>query len=77
MIKLLEKHGATPLMAPMHVKNACEVPEYEIDAKELDFTDSVGITKGTFTIASWRGTKVAVRKLGDELFTDKEKVWVV
>ncbi|KAI3800786.1 hypothetical protein L1987_28882 [Smallanthus sonchifolius] len=74
MIKLLEKHGAKPLMAPMHVKNAREVPEYEIDAKELDFTDSVDITKGTFTIASWRGTKVAVKKLGDELFTDKEKV---
>ncbi|XP_076924687.1 serine/threonine-protein kinase 12-like isoform X2 [Bidens hawaiensis] len=74
MIKLLEKNGAKPLMAPMHVKNAREVPEYEIDAKELDFTDSVDITKGTFTIASWRGTKVAVKKLGDELFTDKEKV---
>ncbi|KAK9055944.1 hypothetical protein SSX86_027031 [Deinandra increscens subsp. villosa] len=74
MIKLLEKRGAKPLMAPMHVKNAREVPEYEIDAKELDFTDSVDITKGTFTIASWRGTKVAVKKLGDELFTDKEKV---
>ncbi|XP_076885351.1 serine/threonine-protein kinase 12-like [Bidens hawaiensis] len=74
MIKLLEKNGAKPLMAPMHVKNAREVPEYEIDAKELDFTNSVDITKGTFTIASWRGTKVAVKKLGDELFTDKEKV---
>ncbi|CAI9292878.1 unnamed protein product [Lactuca saligna] len=74
MVKLLEKHGAKPLMAPMHVKNAREVPEYEINAKELDFTDSVNITKGTFTIASWRGTKVAVKKLGDELFTDKEKV---
>ncbi|XP_024992597.1 integrin-linked protein kinase 1-like isoform X1 [Cynara cardunculus var. scolymus] len=74
MIKLLEKHGAKPLMAPMHVKNAREVPEYEIAAEELDFTDSVDITKGTFTIASWRGTKVAVKKLGDELFTDKDKV---
>ncbi|KAJ9566161.1 hypothetical protein OSB04_002127 [Centaurea solstitialis] len=83
MIKLLEKHGAKPLMAPMHVKNAREVPEYEIGATELDFTDSVDITKasrhhvsvqGTFTIASWRGTQVAVKKLGDELFTDKEKV---
>ncbi|MFS7930819.1 hypothetical protein Hanom_Chr04g00348731 [Helianthus anomalus] len=77
MIKLLEKHGAKPLMAPMHVKNAREVPEYEIDAKELDFTDNVDITKGIFTIASWRGTKLAVKKLGDELFTDKEKLWAV
>ncbi|KAI3710096.1 hypothetical protein L2E82_39870 [Cichorium intybus] len=74
MVKLLEKHGAKPLMAPMHVKNAREVPEYEVNAKELDFTDSVDITKGTFTIVSWRGTQVAVKKLGDELFTDKEKV---
>lgn len=32
-------------MAPMHVTNAREVPEYEIDPKELDFTNSVDITK--------------------------------
>ncbi|KAI3740229.1 hypothetical protein L2E82_30654 [Cichorium intybus] len=74
VVKLLEKHGAKPLMAPMHVKNAREVPEYEIDPKEIDFTNSVEITKGTFTIASWRGTQVAVKKLKDEVFTDEEKV---
>lgn len=32
-------------MAPMHVQYAREVPEYEIDPKELDFTNSVEITK--------------------------------
>lgn len=32
-------------MAPMHVNHAREVPEYEIDAHELDFTNSVDITK--------------------------------
>lgn len=32
-------------MAPMHVQSAREVPEYEIDPKELDFSDSVHITK--------------------------------
>lgn len=32
-------------MAPMHVENAREVPEYEIDPSELDFTNSVCITK--------------------------------
>ena len=32
-------------MAPMHVQNAREVPEYEIDPSELDFTNSVCITK--------------------------------
>ncbi|XP_022720348.1 serine/threonine-protein kinase TNNI3K-like isoform X4 [Durio zibethinus] len=74
VIKLLEKHGAKALMAPMHVKHAREVPEYEIDSKELDFTNSVHITKGTFCIASWRGTQVAVKKLGDEVITDEDKV---
>ncbi|XP_039016677.1 integrin-linked protein kinase 1-like isoform X2 [Hibiscus syriacus] len=74
VIKLLEKHGAKPLMAPMHVNHAREVPEYEIDPKELDFTNSVDITKGTFCIALWRGTQVAVKRLGDEVFSDEDKV---
>ncbi|MFS8026618.1 putative protein kinase TKL-Pl-5 family [Helianthus anomalus] len=74
VVKLLEKHGAKHLMAPMHVNNSREIPEYEIDAKELDFTNSIDITKGTFSMASWRGTQVAVKKLGDELFTDEDKV---
>ncbi|RZR70973.1 hypothetical protein BHM03_00002531 [Ensete ventricosum] len=33
------------IIAPMHFKNAREVPEYEIDPSELDFTNSVNITK--------------------------------
>ncbi|XP_051115448.1 integrin-linked protein kinase 1-like [Andrographis paniculata] len=61
VIRLLEKHGAKRIMAPMHVKNAREVPEYEIDPTELDFTNSIEITKGTFRMASWGGTKVAVK----------------
>lgn len=32
-------------MAPMHVKHAREVPEYEINPKEFDFTNSVNLTK--------------------------------
>lgn len=74
VIKLLEAHGAKSPMAPMLVQNAREVPEYEIDPKELDFSNSVDITKGTFCIAMWRGTTVAVKKLGEELFTDDDKV---
>lgn len=74
VIKLLEAHGAQPPIAPMHVKNAREVPEYELDPRELDFTNSVDITKGTFCVALWRGTQVAVKKLGEELFTDEQKV---
>lgn len=32
-------------MAPMHVKTPREVPEYEINPSELDFTQSKEITK--------------------------------
>ncbi|PRQ29299.1 putative protein kinase TKL-Pl-5 family [Rosa chinensis] len=74
VIKLLEKRGAKPLMAPMRVKYAREVPEYEIDPKELDFTNSVEITKGTFHLASWRGIQVAVKRLAEELIVDEAKV---
>jgi hypothetical protein len=34
----------------MHVQNAREVPEYEIDPSELDFTNSVCITKVIFEV---------------------------
>ena len=34
----------------MHVKTAREVPEYEIDPKELDFTNSIELTKVTTLI---------------------------
>ncbi|GAV77164.1 Pkinase domain-containing protein/Ank_2 domain-containing protein [Cephalotus follicularis] len=74
VIKLLEKHGAKPPVAPMRVQNAIEVPEYEIDLSELDFSNSVNITKGTFRIAIWRGIQVAVKTLGEEVFTDEDKV---
>ncbi|KAE9606335.1 hypothetical protein Lal_00013593 [Lupinus albus] len=74
IVKLLEKHGAKPRMAPLHVKSVREVPEYEIDPSELDFTNSVCITKGTYSIALWRGIQVAVKTLGEEVFTDDDKV---
>ncbi|XP_009360791.2 integrin-linked protein kinase 1 [Pyrus x bretschneideri] len=74
VIKLLDKRGAKSLMAPMHVNHAREVPEYEIDPKELDFTNSVDITKGTYCIASWRGIQVAVKMLAEEVLVDEDKV---
>ncbi|KAJ9153249.1 hypothetical protein P3X46_026711 [Hevea brasiliensis] len=74
VIKLLEKRGAKPLMAPMRVNHALEVPEYEINPEELDFTNSVEITKGTFRLASWRGIQVAVKRLGEDVISDEEKV---
>lgn len=40
-------------MTPMRVKTAREVPEYEIDPKELDFTNSVDITKVFLTLIAF------------------------
>ncbi|XP_020880544.1 serine/threonine-protein kinase EDR1 isoform X2 [Arabidopsis lyrata subsp. lyrata] len=74
VIKLLEKHGAKPTIAPMHVLTDKEVPEYEIHPSELDFSNSVKISKGTFHKASWRGIDVAVKTFGEEMFTDEDKV---
>ncbi|KAL3820210.1 hypothetical protein ACJIZ3_006115 [Penstemon smallii] len=73
MIKLLESHGAKRLMASMHVQNEREVPEYEIDPAELDLTKSVEITKGTYKIASWGGTQVAVKTFWEGI-ADEDKV---
>lgn len=73
VMKLLEKHGAKHLMAPMHVDNARQVPEYEINPRELDFTNSVEITKGTYRVALWRGTQVAVKTFW-EGHADEDKV---
>ncbi|KAF2290637.1 hypothetical protein GH714_014814 [Hevea brasiliensis] len=72
VIKLLEEHGAKPpvcgVSQVVYSSHACpnarEIPEYEIDPRELDFSNSVDITKGTFRIASWRGIQVAVKNWG-------------
>ncbi|KAL0905544.1 hypothetical protein M5K25_023972 [Dendrobium thyrsiflorum] len=74
VIKLLEKHGAKLQIAPMHVKNLREVPEYEIDPSELDFSNSVQITKGTFHMATWRGVQVAVKRLDEDVISEEDKV---
>ncbi|CAM8992911.1 unnamed protein product [Rhodiola kirilowii] len=74
VIKILEKHGAKQLVTPMHVKHKQEVPEYEINPSELDFSKSVDITKGTFRMVSWRGSDVAVKQFEEEVFVEGDKV---
>ncbi|KAG2600688.1 integrin-linked protein kinase 1-like [Panicum virgatum] len=74
VIKILEKHGSKHKIAPMHVNNCRQVPEYEIDPAELDFSNANDISKGTFRKATWRGIPVAVKKLDDDLIVDENKV---
>ncbi|ONM38102.1 MAP kinase kinase kinase47 [Zea mays] len=74
VIKIFEKHGSKHKIAPMHVNNVREVPEYEIDPAELDFSNGNDLSKGTFRKATWRGIPVAVKKLDDDLIADGSKV---
>ncbi|KAL2501040.1 putative serine/threonine-protein kinase [Forsythia ovata] len=49
------------------------VPDYKIEPWELDFKNNAEITKGTFRIASWRGTEVPVKTFW-EGFADEDKL---
>ncbi|KAF5781399.1 putative protein kinase TKL-Pl-5 family [Helianthus annuus] len=53
-------------------KDGIELWPTLLDEVQARFDTDVG--QGTFSMASWRGTQVAVKKLGDELFTDEDKV---
>eukprot|EP00252_Welwitschia_mirabilis_P004144 TRINITY_DN14367_c0_g1_i3.p1 TRINITY_DN14367_c0_g1~~TRINITY_DN14367_c0_g1_i3.p1 ORF type:complete len:437 (-),score=71.32 TRINITY_DN14367_c0_g1_i3:101-1411(-) len=71
---ILEAHGARLPKPPMHVTNETDIPEYEVDPKELDFSKSQLITKGTYQLAWWRGIQVAVKRFNDDILTNDEKV---
>ncbi|WVZ25347.1 hypothetical protein V8G54_003891, partial [Vigna mungo] len=57
---------------PMTVANPREVPEYELNPLELQVRKSDGISKGTYQVAKWNGTKVAVKILDKDSYTDPD-----
>ncbi|KHG01677.1 shkD [Gossypium arboreum] len=69
---------------PMAVTNPREIPEYELNPLELQVRKSDGITKaativvsgvdaqGSYQVAKWNGTKVAVKILDTDSFSDPE-----
>ncbi|KAL6971887.1 Integrin-linked protein kinase 1 [Sarracenia purpurea var. burkii] len=59
---------------PMAVANPREVPEYELNPLELQVRKSDGITKGTYQVAKWNGTKVAVKILDKDSYSDPESI---
>ncbi|KAL5583569.1 hypothetical protein UlMin_016011 [Ulmus minor] len=59
---------------PMAVANPREVPEYELNPLELHVRKSDGITKGTYQVAKWNGTKVAVKILDRDSSSDPESI---
>ncbi|KAG2410372.1 Integrin-linked protein [Vigna angularis] len=60
---------------PMTVANPREVPEYELNPLELQVRKSDGISKGTYQVAKWNGTKVAVKILDKDSYTDPDTIW--
>ncbi|XP_015870960.2 integrin-linked protein kinase 1 isoform X1 [Ziziphus jujuba] len=59
---------------PMAVANPREVPEYELNPLELHIRKSDGIAKGTYQVAKWNGTKVAVKILDKDSYSDSESI---
>ncbi|XWS13094.1 hypothetical protein CRYUN_Cryun36dG0008100 [Craigia yunnanensis] len=59
---------------PMTVANPREVPEYELNPLELQVRKSDGITKGSYQVAKWNGTKVSVKILDKESYSDPETI---
>ncbi|MFQ6632430.1 hypothetical protein Gotur_009707, partial [Gossypium turneri] len=57
---------------PMTVSDPEEVPEYELNPAELQVRRSDGITKGSYQVAKWNGTKVSVKILDKDSFSDPE-----
>ncbi|KAG8501674.1 hypothetical protein CXB51_003837 [Gossypium anomalum] len=62
-----DRWGSTPLADAVYYKNQDVIKLLEKHGAK---------PPGTFRVASWRGIKVAVKTLGEEVFTDEEKVWV-
>ncbi|XP_043706675.1 integrin-linked protein kinase 1-like [Telopea speciosissima] len=59
---------------PMAVSNPREVPEYELNPLELQLRKGDGISKGTYQVAKWNGTKVAVKILDKDCYSDPDSI---
>ncbi|XP_065860829.1 integrin-linked protein kinase 1-like isoform X1 [Euphorbia lathyris] len=59
---------------PMVVTNPREVPEYELNPLELQVRKCDGISKGSYQVAKWNGTKVTVKILDKDTYADPESI---
>lgn len=57
---------------PMTVSNPREVPEYELNPLELQVRKGDGISKGSYQVAKWNGTKVSVKILDKDTYSDPD-----
>ncbi|XP_011073996.1 serine/threonine-protein kinase STY8-like isoform X2 [Sesamum indicum] len=59
---------------PMAVANPREVPEYELNPLDIQIRRSDGISKGSYQVARWNGTKVSVKILDKDGHADPETI---
>ncbi|XP_010242504.1 PREDICTED: dual specificity protein kinase shkC-like [Nelumbo nucifera] len=59
---------------PMTVSNPREIPEYELNPMELQVRKGDVISMGTYQVAKWNGTKVSVKILDKECYSDPESI---
>ncbi|GAA0161311.1 non-receptor serine/threonine protein kinase [Lithospermum erythrorhizon] len=74
---LLKSHGAKipkTRKTPMAVKNPREVPEYELNPQDIQIRRSDGISKGSYQVGKWNGTKVSVKILDKDNHSDPETI---
>ncbi|KAL5997968.1 hypothetical protein ACLOJK_008902 [Asimina triloba] len=71
--KILKARGAKipqTRKTPMVVSDPQEIPEYELNPSELHLRRGDVISKGIYQVAKWNGTKVAVKILDKDCYTD-------
>ncbi|KAH7685112.1 Dual-specificity kinase protein [Dioscorea alata] len=59
---------------PMMVSNPQEIPEYELNPKDFHFRRGEEILKGTYQVAKWNGTKVSVKILDKESYSNPDSI---
>ncbi|KAI3743065.1 hypothetical protein L1987_60767 [Smallanthus sonchifolius] len=74
---ILKARGARVLKTrktPMTVTNPREVPEYELNPRDLQIRKGGGISKGSYQVGKWNGTKVSVKILDKDSYSDPESI---
>lgn len=59
---------------PMAVSNPRDVPEYEVNPMELQFRRREDVLKATCQVAKWTGTKVSVKILDKDSYSDPDSI---
>lgn len=65
---------AKMLKTPMSVSNPLQIPEYEVNPAELSFPQGAETSKGSYQLAKWNGTRVVVKILNKDYYSDPESI---